>query len=122
MKKKISIIALCVAVAGVIAYFPIKTALGGNDVMSQWGKILSDDSKNETSGSKGKFRIATDGPAAQTYSASDEIFECGKDILITKREIEVSKAFYMLKGESEKTAEKEAVKYMEEFNACMLRQ
>ena len=44
MKKKISIIALCVAVAGVIAYFPIKTALGGNDVMSQWGKILSDDS------------------------------------------------------------------------------
>ena len=62
MKKKISIIALCVAVAGVIAYFPIKTALGGNDVMSQWGKILSDDSKNETSGSKGKFRIATDGP------------------------------------------------------------
>ena len=74
MKKKISIIALCVAVAGVIAYFPIKTALGGNDVMSQWGKILSDDSKNETSGSKGKFRIATDGPAAQTYSASDEIF------------------------------------------------
>ena len=117
MKKKISIIALCVAVAGVIAYFPIKTALGGNDVMSQWGKILSDDSKNETSGSKGKFRIATDGPAAQTYSASDEIFECGKDILITKREIEVSKAFYMLKGESEKTAEKEAVKYMEELYA-----
>ena len=50
MKKKISIIALCVAVAGVIAYFPIKTALGGNVVMSQWGKILSDDSKNETSG------------------------------------------------------------------------
>ena len=117
MKKKISIIALCVAVAGVIAYFPIKTALGGNDVMSQWGKILSDDSKNETSGSKGKFRISTDGPAAQTYSASDEIFECGKDILITKREIEVSKAFYMLKGESEKTAEKEAVKYMEELEA-----
>ena len=121
MKKKISIIALCVAVAGVIAYFPIKTALGGNDVMSQWGKILSDDSKNETSGSKGKFRIATDGPAAQTYSASDEIFECGKDILITKREIEVSKAFYMLKGESEKTAEKEAVKYMEEFNAMYVK-
>lgn len=44
-----------------------------------------------------------------------------EDILITKREIEVSKAFYMLKGESEKTAEKEAVKYMEEFNAMYVK-
>lgn len=121
MKKKISIIVLCVILVSVLAYFPLKTALGGNDAMSQWGKVLSDDSKKQTQSSKSKFRIATDGPAAQTYSSSDEVFECGKDILITKREIEVSKAFYLINGENEKTAEKEAVKYMEEFNAMYVK-
>ena len=121
MKRKISVIILSVLAVGIISYFPVKYIIGKNDVMSQWGNILSKQTQNEKNGvcsfGDTNYKLTTKGINSQSVVSGEEIYEAGTDVLISKQEVEQAKEFYVLQGQSEKNAEKEAVKYMEEFNA-----
>lgn len=121
MKRKISVIILSVLAVGIISYFPVKYIIGKNDVMSQWGNILSKQTQNEKNGVSSfgdtNYKLTTKGINSQSIVSGEEIYEAGTDVLISKQEVEQAKEFYVLQGQSEKNAEKEAVKYMEEFNA-----
>lgn len=116
---------MSVLAVGIISYFPVKYIIGKNDVMSQWGNILSKQTQNEKNGVSSfgdtNYKLTTKGINSQRVVSGEEIYEAGTDVLISKQEVEQAKEFYVLQGQSEKNAEKEAVKYMEEFNAMYVK-
>ena len=121
MKKKYFLIPFSVAALVVIAYFPVKNIVGKCDIMSEWGKILSDSSKENTDSanqqSANNYKLSTAGAISERIISYEDIFEVGNDILITNQEVEVAKAFYILQGYSDRDATQTAVKYIEDYNA-----
>lgn len=121
MKKRTGIIVLSVLAVIIIAYFPVKKIVGKNDFMSEWGRVLSDDSKEKADNTNKQdgcnYKISSVGLSSKTIISSDDIFEAGTDVLITNQELKIAKAFYILQGQSENKAEKAAVKYVEQYNA-----
>ena len=121
MKKRVSVIMVSVLAVGIITYFPAKQILGKNDILSEWGKILSGETTkeiiNDEKYNDTKYRLSTKGIISNNIVSGDEVIEAGSDILITRQEMERVKSFYVLKGQSEKEAEKTALKYIEEYNA-----
>ena len=121
VKKRVSVIMVSVLAVGIITYFPAKQILGKNDILSEWGKILSGETTkeiiNDEKYNDTKYRLSTKGIISNNIVSGDEVIEAGSDILITRQEMERVKSFYVLKGQSEKEAEKTALKYIEEYNA-----
>ena len=121
LKKRVSVIIMSVLAIGIITYFPAKQILGKNDILSEWGKILSSETTkeiiNDEKYNDTKYKLSTKGIISNNIVSGDEVIEAGSDILITGQEMERVKSFYVLKGQSEKEAEKTALKYIEEYNA-----
>ncbi len=114
------IVIICISV-----YFPAKHILGKGDFMAQWGNILSSingGGKKTTHDNKtNTYRITVKGICSKRVVSGDDVYEAGRDILITGQEIQIAEAFYLLQGQSEKEAEKAAVKEMEEYNAMYVK-
>lgn len=95
---------------GIISYFPVKYIIGKNDVMSQWGNILSKQTQNEKNGVSSfgdtNYKLTTKGINSQRVVSGEEIYEAGTDVLISKQEVEQAKEFYVLQGQSEKMQKK----------------
>lgn len=123
VKKRVSVIMMAVLAVGIITYFPAKQILGKNytDILSEWGKILSGETTkeiiNDEKYNDTKYRLSTKGIISNNIISGDEVYEAGFDILITKQEVERVTSLYVLQGQSEKEAEKSALKYIEEYNA-----
>lgn len=73
---------------GIISYFPVKYIIGKNDVMSQWGNILSKQTQNEKNGvcsfGDTNYKLTTKGINSQSVVSGEEIYEAGTDVLISK--------------------------------------
>lgn len=120
MKKKYIIIPVSALALIMAAYFPIKKTVGKSDFMTGWGKVLSDNSNDKTENmqqSNTGCKVSAKGTASKNIVSDEDIFEAGNDVLITKQEIEIAKAFYVLQGQSDREAEQAAIKYVEEYNA-----
>ena len=121
MKRKKIIIAVSALALIMTTYFPIKKIIGKVNFMTDWGKVLNNDSKSKTEDAQRQnginYRISAFGTDSNNIVSNEDIFEVGNDILISNQEIEVAKAFYILQGQNEKDAEQAAIKYVEEYNA-----
>ncbi len=121
MKKKYLLITISALAIVMAAYYPVKKIIGKTDFMSNWGKILSDDSKDKTSVSQKqsstKYKLFINADNSDNIISAEDIFEAGNDVLITNQEIQIAKDFFVLQGQSETDATQAAVKYVEEYNA-----
>ncbi len=121
MKKKYLFIIISMLAVVMVAYYPVKKTVGKTDFMSNWGKILSKDSKDKTSDlqkrSNTKYGLFINSDSTDNATSSEDIFEVGNDVVITNQEIQIAKEFFALQGQSEKDAAQAAVKYVEEYNA-----
>lgn len=121
MKKRWKVVLLTILGIGVVSYFPAKEILGKSDFMTEWGKVLSSRNKetknNENGNNDANYKMALKGLSSENVISGDDIYEAGSDVLITNQEMDIAKSFYVLQGRSEAEAEKEATKYVEEYNA-----
>ncbi|MBE5927897.1 MAG: hypothetical protein E7267_00745 [Lachnospiraceae bacterium] len=109
MKKR-----LCIIIILVIAILTVVRFCTDGGVVSEFSKLLATKSTiDETA----EYKISTEGICSEYTVLGNEIFSVGRDILITKQEIEDAKEVYILQGQSEEDAKAAAVKYMEEYNA-----
>ena len=109
MKKR-----LCIIIILVIAILTVVRFCTDGGVVSEFSKLFVTKSTiDETA----EYKISTEGICSEYTVLGSEIFSVGRDILITKQEIEDAKAMYVLQGQSEEDAKAAATKYMEEYNA-----
>lgn len=119
VKKKLPVKLFSVIAFGLIVTFPVKALLSKEDFMPQWGKFLNSQKTDDNAINKNDvvYKLSTKGILSENTVSASEVFAAGNDVLITKRELAISKEFYILQGKSKSAAEKEAVKYVKEFNA-----
>ena len=114
--KKISVVIICLVAVCIMSFVVSKanvSDLGG------WGEYLSGISKEKQNG--GKYSVVLDGALKDIHVDYEDIYESGKDALITSDSIEKAEKYYVSGGVSEKKARIEAVKYVEEEQALYVK-